>query len=196
MASAVENFGNAYGVIEAVASSAGDDPARPGSAAWVGAALEAALRARAPGVHASTPMVRQLAIKVGRELGHDAQTEALLDLAVRVRHIGMVGLPDSVVLATAPLSPTDWELVNQPPVIGAKLLEGLSVAAGAAQIVRAHHERWDGEGYPDGRRGDAIPLLSRLIAACDAFVAMASDRPYRRGIGAEAALEHVSQERG
>lgn len=164
-----------------------------GSAGLVGSALEAMLRARAPGVHASTPMVRQLAANVSRRLDLDAQTQALLDLAARVRDIGMVALPDRVVLATTRLAPADWDLINRHPVIGEQLLDGLFVVATAAPIVRAHHERWDGGGYPDGRRGEAIPLLSRVIGTCDAFVAMASDRPHRRGIGAEAALEHVRQ---
>ena len=167
-----------------------------GSAVWVGAALEAALRVRAPGVHASTTLVRQLAVKVSRELGVDGTGQTLLDLAVRVRDVGMVALPDRVVLATAPLSPRDWELVNQHPLIGAELLEGLVVVRSAAEIVRRHHERWDGGGYPGGCAGDAIPKLSRVIAICDAFVAMASDRPHRRGMGAEAALERVCQEGG
>lgn len=167
-----------------------------GSAAWVGVALEASLRARAPGVHASTPMVRQLALQVARKLRFDAHTAGLLDISVRVRDVGMLALPDPIVLATCPLSPADWEVVNQHPVIGAEMLEGLQVAASAAPIVRAHHERWDGGGYPDGNSGEAIPLLSRVIAACDAFVAMASDRPHRRGIGAEAALEQICQGRG
>jgi putative nucleotidyltransferase with HDIG domain len=168
----------------------------PRAAVWVGAALESALRARAPGVYSSTPTVRQLAVKVGRELGLDAQSRSLLDLCVRVRDVGMIALPDEVVLATAPLSPEGWELMNQHPVVGAQLLDDLLIVAPAAAIVRAHHERWDGGGYPDGLAGDAIPLLSRVIATCDAFVAMARDRPYRRGLGSEVALEHVCQERG
>jgi putative nucleotidyltransferase with HDIG domain len=141
-------------------------------------------------------MVRQLAVRVSREMGLDTQTQALLDLAARLRDIGMVALPDSVVLATTPLSPADWELVNRHPVIGEQLLQEQFVVACAAKIVRAHHERWDGDGYPDGARGDAIPLLSRVIATCDAFVSMASDRPHRRGLGAEAALEYVCQQSG
>ncbi len=108
----------------------------------------------------------------------------------------MIGLPDAVVLATAPLSPAEWQLVNRHPVIGAELLAGLSPVAPAAPLVRAHHERWDGGGYPDGRIGDDIPLLSRIIATCDAFAATASDRPYRRGLGTEAALDLIDQERG
>ena len=92
------------------------------SAGWVAAAFEAALQARAPGVHASTPMVRQLAVKISRELGLDPQSQALLDVAVRVRDIGMLALPDSAVLATTPLSPSDLELIHRHPVIGAQLL--------------------------------------------------------------------------
>jgi putative nucleotidyltransferase with HDIG domain len=163
---------------------------------WTGAALEAALAARAPGVHASTPMVRQLALQVSRELGLDPRFEAHLDLAVRVRDVGMIALPDSVALATTPLSPSDWELVNRHPVIGAQLIERLEVVAFAAPLVRSHHERWDGGGYPDGLTGEEIPLLSRVLATCDAFVSMASDRPHRRGMGAETALEQVDLGRG
>jgi putative nucleotidyltransferase with HDIG domain len=166
------------------------------SVAWIVVALEAALKARAPGLYESTPLVARLAARLGRELQLDAQARSLLDASVRVRDIGMLGLADAVVLNTRPLTPADWELVNRHPALGAEILEGLAPMAQAAQIVRSHHERWDGEGYPDGLVGDGIPLLSRVIAICDAFVAMASDRPYRRGIGTDGALEHVRRERG
>src|ERR1700727_2713044 len=167
-----------------------------GSAAWVGVGLEAALRARAPDLHASTPLVRELAAKVGQKLGLDGESVALLDLSVRVRDVGMVTLPDSVVFATRRPSPAQWELIHRHPVIGAQILEALPAVAVVAPIVRSHHERWDGAGYPDGCSFDAIPLLSRVITICDSFVAMATDRPHRRGIGSEAALEHVCQEAG
>lgn len=167
-----------------------------GSAGWVAAALEAALKARAPAIHASTPLVVQLARRVGRELGLDKESRTLLEVSVRVRDIGMLSLPYTMVLVPESLTPADWELVHRHPILGAQLLDGLPPMAAAAQIVRAHHERWDGEGYPDGRCGDAIPLLSRVIAICDAFVAMASDRPHRRGAGTDAALQHIRLERG
>ncbi len=154
------------------------------------------MKARAPGVHASTPLVRQLAGRAAKELGLGLEARDLLDIVVRVRDIGMITLPDAVLLASTPLSPADWQLVSRHPVIGSEILEELSIVAPAAEIVRAHHERWDGEGYPDGRQGEDIPLLSRIVATCDAFAATAGDRPYRRGFGTEAALELIGRESG
>jgi HD-GYP domain-containing protein (c-di-GMP phosphodiesterase class II)/DNA-binding NarL/FixJ family response regulator len=163
---------------------------------WVGAGLEAAIKARSPEDHASTPMVRQLAIRVGRRLGLDAAALAQLDLAVRVRDIGMVGLPDAVVLATGTRSPADWALVTGHPILGADLLSDLAPVASVAQVVRSHHERWDGGGYPDAKAQEQIPLSSRVIAVCDAFVAIATDRPHRHGVGEESALDQVSRGQG
>lgn len=164
-------------------------------ASGVASGLEAALAARAPAFHASTPMVRQLASRVGDRLLLGPEALGLLDIAARIRDIGMVALPDSVALAAGPLTPEDWVLVNRHPTIGAELVEQLPSIAPVADVVRSHHERWDGAGYPTGQRRDAIPLASRVIAACDAFVAMATDRPHRRGVGSEAALEHVVHQR-
>jgi putative nucleotidyltransferase with HDIG domain len=171
-------------------------PASRGSASYVAAGLEAALRARAPGAQTTTPLVRLLAGRVAKELGLDTSSRALLDVAVRTRDIGMIALPDPVLLTITPLSPVQWQLMNRHPVVGAELLAGLPVVAPAAAIVRAHHERWDGGGYPDGTRGDAIPLLSRIIAICDAFAATATDRPHRRGLGPDGALALICQESG
>jgi putative nucleotidyltransferase with HDIG domain len=187
----------ASAVATLVAEIADPKPARErNSAALVAAALEAALKARAPDLQASTGLVVKLAFRVGRELGLDAPTQSLLEVAARVRDIGMIGVPDHVLLETAPLSPSDWELINRHPVLGAQLLEEFSAVAEAAPIVHAHHERWDGNGYPDGLAGDQIPLLSRVIATCDAFVAIAGDRPHRSGMGAAAAIDLVRQESG
>jgi HD-GYP domain-containing protein (c-di-GMP phosphodiesterase class II)/DNA-binding CsgD family transcriptional regulator len=141
-------------------------------------------------------LVVRLALRLGRELDLDEPAQALLAVAGRVRDIGMLSLPDSVVLATSRLTSEDWALINSHPELGEELLRELPVVAEAAGIVRAHHERWDGGGYPDGCSGDTIPLLSRVIATCDAFVAVAIDRPHRRGMGAAAALELVRQESG
>jgi HD-GYP domain-containing protein (c-di-GMP phosphodiesterase class II)/DNA-binding CsgD family transcriptional regulator len=162
---------------------------------WIGASLEASLRARAPDHYASTPAVRQLAIRVGHRIGLGAAQLGQLDLAVRVRDIGMLALPDAIVLATGALAPGDWAIVTRHPILGAELLDSIDPVASIAPIVRSHHERWDGGGYPDGTAGDLIPLLSRVIAACDAFVAIATDRPHRHGVGDEPALDQVCRGR-
>jgi putative nucleotidyltransferase with HDIG domain len=141
-------------------------------------------------------LVVRLASRIGRELDLAKDAQTVLEVAARVRDVGMLALPDSVVLATWRLSPEDWALINTHPVLGAQLLEELELMVPAVAIVRGHHERWDGNGYPDGLSGDAIPLLSRVIATCDAFVGIASDRPHRRGMGAPAALDLVRQESG
>jgi len=167
-----------------------------GSSAITAAALEATLKARAPALHASTPLVRKLAVRVSRRLGLDAHDEQRVDLCAQLRDIGMISLPDSVIFNTGPLSPADWALLNCHPERGAELLSSLPSMAWAADLVRAHHERWDGDGYPDGLEGEAIPLASRVVSVCDAFVAIATDRPHRRGAGAEGALELIMQERG
>ena len=160
------------------------------------AALEAALRTRAPALHGSTPLVRKLAVRVSRALGLDAEQQLMVDVCAQLRDVGMLGLPDAVILNARPLSPPDWALMNRHPELGAELLHSLPGMSRAAELVRAHHERWDGEGYPDGLRGEAIPLASRVVAVCDAFVAIATDRPHRRGAGAEGALDYIVQEAG
>ena len=162
----------------------------------VAAGLEAALVARAPIVHVGTPLLRKLAAQASRLLGLDEHERMAVDVCARVRDIGMISLPDYVILNAGALSAGDQALLNRHPVIGSELLQSLSTMAAAAAIVRGHHERWDGAGYPDGLRGEAIPLASRVVAVCDAFVTLATDRPDRRGLGAEGALEYVRRHRG
>jgi len=157
--------------------------------------LERALRARAPAQHAGTPLVRKLAAQVSRRLGLDATERLAVDICAQVRDAGMISLPDAVILKTGPLSPDDWTLLNRHPELGAELLGSFPTMARAAELVRAHHEQWDGGGYPDGLQGELIPLPSRIVSVCDAFVAIATDRPHRRGIGAQGAMEHILGER-
>jgi len=161
----------------------------------VASGLEAALKARAPSVVTGTPLVRKLAGEVGRLLDLDDQERLAVDVCARLRDIGMIGLPDYVLLTADELSAADVALLNRHPVLGAEILLAIPTMAAAAQVVRSHHERWDGTGYPDRLRGEAIPLPSRVIAVCDAFVAVATDGPHRRGIGAEGALDYVRRHR-
>ncbi|HET6864641.1 MAG TPA: HD domain-containing phosphohydrolase [Solirubrobacteraceae bacterium] len=160
------------------------------------AALEAALHARWPSLDAGTSLVRKLALRVSRRLGLGEAEALMVDACAQLRDVGMIGLSDSVILNTGALSPDDWASMNRHPELGEELLQSLPGMAPVARLVRAHHERWDGEGYPDGLHGETIPLASRIVAVCDAFVAIATDRPHRRGAGAAGALESVVRERG
>ena len=113
---------------------------------------------------------------------------AELRLAAPLHDVGKIRVPDSILGKPAPLTRRERAVINRHPEWGAELLAcvpGLEVVAG---IVRFHHERWDGAGYPDGLSGEQIPLASRIIAACDAYHAMTSDRPYRRAMSAEQAI--------
>ena len=169
---------------------------RPSAPRLVAAGLEAALRLRAPRLHASTPLVRKLAVEMSVWLELDDREQTLVELCATVRDVGMISLPDAVISSSGGLSPEQWTSINRHPVIGAELLETVPGLGITAPIVRAHHERWDGGGDPDGLVGDAAPLLSRVIATADAFVAIASDRPHRSAADADIAREHVAELRG
>ncbi len=170
--------------------------AGPAEAEAACAALEAVLHARAPHLHLSAGLLRSCARGVAAELGLSEESQAELDWAVRVRDIGMIWLPEELLSGKRSLAAEDWELVNRHPVLGAEILDATPALTAISPAVRFHHERWDGEGYPDGLRGRQAPQTSRIIAVCDAFVAMASDRPHRRGLGFETASEQVREGRG
>ncbi len=94
------------------------------------------------------------------------------------------------------LDPDEWSIVEQHPAWGAEMLAKLPELAGVAALVRYEHERWDGNGYPDGLRGEEIPLPSRIVFACDAYHAMTSDRPYRAARASHEALREMRRGAG
>jgi putative nucleotidyltransferase with HDIG domain len=110
-----------------------------------------------------------------------------LELGALLHDLGKVRVPDSVLSMPGPLDPAARELVNQHPAWGAELIEQVPGLEPVAKIVRHHHERWDGTGYPDGLSRDQIPLASRIVAVCDAYEAMTSARPYRAALPPAAA---------
>jgi HD-GYP domain-containing protein (c-di-GMP phosphodiesterase class II) len=94
------------------------------------------------------------------------------------------------------LTPEEFEEIKRHSSIGAELVSRLAIYRRSAAIVRHHHERWDGKGYPDGLKGEQIPLGSRIIAVADTFDAMTSDRPYRRALSIEAAIAEIQRNSG
>jgi HD-GYP domain-containing protein (c-di-GMP phosphodiesterase class II) len=105
--------------------------------------------------------------------------------------IGKVGIPESILCKTGPLNELEWIVMRSHPHVGAKIVEPIPFMGDAVQIIRSHHERFDGSGYPAGLRGDAIPLGARLFAIADAFDAMTSDRPYRRALPLGEAVDRI-----
>jgi HD-GYP domain-containing protein (c-di-GMP phosphodiesterase class II) len=105
--------------------------------------------------------------------------------------IGKVGIPETILCKAGPLSVDEWTVMRNHPIIGAQIVSPIAFLADAVDLIRHHHERFDGSGYPDGLAGDAIPLAARIFAVADSFDAMTSDRPYRGAIGLEPALEEI-----
>jgi ribonuclease P protein subunit RPR2 len=110
--------------------------------------------------------------------------------------IGKLTVPDFVLTKAGSLTESEWELIRQHPESGRSILEGIPFLKGACEIVHAHHERWDGKGYPRGLAREEIPLGAQIFPLCDAFDAMTSDRPYRKALSIEEALGEVRQGAG
>ncbi|HYN89394.1 MAG TPA: HD-GYP domain-containing protein [Ardenticatenaceae bacterium] len=119
-----------------------------------------------------------------RELQIMGPEAELIVAAARVHDIGKIGVPDEILKKPGRLTDDEWAIMNKHPILGAELLTRYPDFARGAGIVRHHHERWDGQGYPDGLKGHDIPFGARVIAVCDSFDAMTSDRPYRHGMSA------------
>jgi putative two-component system response regulator len=130
----------------------------------------------------------------GRFLGLNRPDLQALARAGVLHDIGKVGIPDAVLLKPAKLTSEEWIVMRRHPVIGAELLAPLRTMDRVVPIVRHHHERWDGGGYPDGLEGDRIPLLARVFQVLDAFDALTSVRPYKAALGSAEALEVLAAE--
>ena len=105
--------------------------------------------------------------------------------------IGKVGVPESILCKEGPLTTEEWDVMRSHPLVGADIVSPMGFLAETVTLIRHHHERFDGSGYPDGLRGEAIPLAARIFAVADAFDAMTSDRPYRDSLGIERAVTEI-----
>jgi putative two-component system response regulator len=108
--------------------------------------------------------------------------------------IGKVGIPDEVLLKKGKLTPQDWEIMRQHVVIGEKICQPLRSMRGVVPIIRYHHERWDGSGYPDGLKGEDIPYLAQVFQIIDIYDALTSERPYKRAFTTKEALSVMLEE--
>jgi diguanylate cyclase (GGDEF)-like protein len=152
-----------------------------------------ALIAREPSLETHSAQVAKLAVAVGARLGLTAETLGRLEQVALLHDIGKIGIPDSVLAKPGPLSVDEWKFIRRHTIIGERILAASPALREVASIVRATHESIDGSGYPDGLRGEAIPIEARIVAACDAYAAMTSDRAYRPSMAAADAIAELER---
>ena len=135
-------------------------------------------------------------LQVAEALGLDEATRHTVAVAALLHDVGKIGVPDAILRKPGALTGAEFEAVRQHPMMGSVIVGAVPGMEGTLDAVRHHHERWDGGGYPFGLAGEAIPLLARLMAVADAFSAMTTDRPYRKGMGVAQARRCWSAGRG
>lgn len=146
--------------------------------------------ARYPGFVDHSRRVANLAVLLGSELGLEPGRLEALEQAALLHDIGMLAVPDTTLLQAGPLVPRQWEAVYEHPVLGERIISAAHLSE-VGRIVRWHHERWDGSGYPDGLAGAEASLEARVLAVCEAFDAMTSVRPHRAAMSVEASLQQI-----
>ena len=159
-------------------------------------ALAAALDAKDRYTEAHSRETAELAVNVGKRLGLMGEQLRLLEYGALLHDIGKIGIPSYILQKPGPLTSEEFAIMREHPVIGERILAAVPFLASLGPIVRGEHERWNGTGYPDGLKGEDIPIESRIIHACDAFHAMASDRAYRKALSREAIIAEFDKGRG
>ena len=140
--------------------------------------------------------VQTCALPICRELGLDRETLEELKYAATLHDIGKIAVPDAILGKPAPLDDLEAEVMKQHPAVGSEIVGRLRNLRHVLPGVRSHHERVDGNGYPDGLAGEEIPLVAKIIAVADTFDAMTTSRPYRAGIAPEAAAAEIAAQSG
>jgi HD-GYP domain-containing protein (c-di-GMP phosphodiesterase class II) len=152
------------------------------------------LRERLTALHSQR--VRDYALLLAERLGVPEEQRRGIGLGALLHDVGKIAVPDRILLKPGGLSTEDWQEMRKHPEECYRLLKPISSLAEAAEIVYTHHERFDGSGYPQGLRGEEIPLGARIFAVVDAFDALTSDRPYRKASGYEGAARIIGEESG
>jgi two-component system cell cycle response regulator len=151
------------------------------------------LKEREPDLHDHLRHVGELAADVARMLGLASEAVDDVERAAELHDIGKAAVPDAILNKPGPLNDREWEFMRRHTYVGERILAAAPSLSGVASLVRSSHERWDGGGYPDQLAGDAIPLGARIIAVCDAFDAMTSERPYAPSVEPAKAVEEIQR---
>jgi putative nucleotidyltransferase with HDIG domain len=138
----------------------------------------------------------KLSVRVAERMGLDESSKGLLRYAAVLHDIGKIGVPEHILQKPATLTKEEYAVIKEHPRLGAQIIRKISFLEEVAAVVLAHHEWYDGTGYPLGLAGEKIPVVSRIVAIMDAYDAMMSDRPYRKALGQERAIAQLKQHQG
>ncbi len=158
--------------------------------------LLAALRERQPALAEQAVDVAELALAVAEELGMEAEQRDETLRAAQLHGIGKMAIPDAILNKPGPLDDSEWKFVRQHTLIGERIISSSAALVPVARLVRSSGERWDGSGYPDGLRAEEIPLGARVVAVCEAYAAMISERPYSVAMRPPRAREELERGTG
>lgn len=159
-------------------------------------ALANAVEAKDPVTEHHCDRLASLAVGLAQLAGLDPETVEAIGYGAALHDVGKIGVSEATLRKPGRLTETEWTEIRRHPEIGARIVGPLRLGSVVGPIVRGHHERWDGSGYPDRLRGEAIPTGARIVALVDAFDAMTHDRPYRAGRPVEAALAELRRGAG
>ncbi len=159
-------------------------------------ALALAIEAKDHTTHTHLQRVRTYAVAIGKELGLSPDEIEALRAAALLHDIGKLAVPEHIINKPGKLTPEEFEKMKVHPLVGAEILDRVAFPYPVAPIVRSHHERWDGSGYPAGLAGEEIPIGARILAAVDCLDALASDRQYRPAIPLDQAMGKVKEQSG
>lgn len=140
--------------------------------------------------------VTEYALWIAQELRLSEEAQRTIRLAGLLHDVGKIGIPDEILRKPGHLTDEEFVVMRQHPEVGAFMVGNIPGLADIVPGVKYHHERWDGKGYPEKLSGEGIPLLARILAVPDAFSAMTTDRPYRKGLDWQIALDRIRQESG
>ena len=158
--------------------------------------LRAAVDAKDPSTGGHSQRVEEIALRIGRELGLDSARLELLRLGALFHDVGKLAIPDAILLKPGRLTREEFELIKRHCNDGARIVDRFGPLRPVVSIIRHHHERWGGGGYPNGLSGEAIPLEASIVGVADAWDAMTTNRPYRTMLNAEEACEELKRCRG
>lgn len=155
-----------------------------------------AIEARDPYTKQHSTRMAEIALIIGKEMACSHEELDRLGFSGHLHDIGKIGIPDSILLKPACLTEYEFDVIKKHPTIGANIIGHLGLMCEEQKIIRHHHERWDGSGYPDGLQCEAIPFLSRILAVADVYDAMASDRAYRKRIPEHIIVDTIRENAG